>query len=211
MTTSAHGPPPPTAPGDSEQRCSTEELLDAWMGIIRGFRHVNRILAGHVEQETGLPVPDFIVLAQLRRSSDPAVPLSTLARELFFSSGGFTKLADRLQQAGLIQREPSPCDRRVTNAVLTPAGRAAADRALAVYCAALRELVLRHLGTDGLRALVSQMSRLSDLPPSFLAEQPEPEATARPVLNDLLELPAEGPVPGPCRPGLSSEATGSAR
>src|SRR6266581_3274380 len=98
MTTPAHGPPPPSAPGDSDQHCSTGELLDAWMGIIRGHKHVNRILACHVEQETGLPAPDFFVLAKLRRSSDPAVPLSTLARELAFSSGGFTKLADRLQQ-----------------------------------------------------------------------------------------------------------------
>jgi hypothetical protein len=77
----------------------------------------------------------------------------------------------------------------VTNAVLTPAGRATADRALAVYCAALRELVLRHLGTDGLRGMVGQMSRLGDLSPCGLAEQPEqpeqpgPEPTARSGLS----------------------------
>jgi len=181
MTTPATAPPTPApALGDPDQRCSTEELLDAWTGIALGFTHVNRMLADHVEQEAGLPPPDFFVLARLRRSSDPAVPLSTLTRELGFSSGGFTKVADRLQQAGLIVRQPSPCDRRVTNAVLTPAGRAAAERALAVYCAALRQLVLRHLGTDGLRAMVSQMSRLSDLPPCFLPEPPEPQPTARP-------------------------------
>ena len=160
MTTPAPGPLAAPALDDSDQRCSTEELLDAWIGVIRGYEHVNRILADQVEQETGLPAPDFFVLAKLRRGGEPAVPLSTLARELAFSSGGFTKLADRLQQAGYIRREPSPCDRRVTNAVLTPAGRAAADRALAVYCAGLRELVLRHLGADGLRAMVSQMGRL---------------------------------------------------
>lgn len=165
------------ASGDPDQRCSTEELLDAWTGIARGFTHVNRILARHVEQETGLAPADFFVLSRLRRSIDPAVPLSKLGRELAFSSGGFTKVADRLQQAGLIARQPSPSDRRVTNAVLTPAGRATADRALAVYCAALRDLVLRHLGTDGLRGMVGQMSRLGDLPPCP-AGQPEPETTA---------------------------------
>jgi DNA-binding MarR family transcriptional regulator len=179
MTTPGPGPPLAPALGDSDQRCSTEELLDAWMGIIRGLKHVNRMLACRVEEETGLPAADFIILAKLRRSGDPAVPLSTLARELAFSSGGFTKPADRLQQAGFIRREPSPCDRRVTNAVLTPVGSAAADRALAVYSAALRDFVLRHLGTDGLRAMVSQMSRLSDLPPCFPDEQPERETKAR--------------------------------
>jgi DNA-binding MarR family transcriptional regulator len=179
MTTPAPGPPPAPTRNDSDQRCSTEELLDAWMSIIRSYKHVNQMLTCHVEQETGLPAPDFIVLARLRRSNVTAVPLSALARELAFSSGGFTKLADRLQQAGLIQRQPSPCDRRVTNAVLTPAGRAAADRALAIYSAGLREVVLRHLGTDGLRAMVSQMSLLGDLPSGCLEEQLERETTAR--------------------------------
>jgi DNA-binding MarR family transcriptional regulator len=171
------------APGDPDQRCSTEELLDAWTGIVRGFTHVNRMLAGRIEQETGLAPPDFFVLSQLWRSPDPAVPLSRLGRELAFSSGGFTKVADRLQQAGLIVRQPSPSDRRVTNAVLTPAGRDTAERALRVYCAALRELVLRHLGADGLRSMVGQMSRLGDLPPCRLAEQLEPEPTARSGLS----------------------------
>jgi DNA-binding MarR family transcriptional regulator len=185
MTTPAAAAVPEAAPvpGDPDQRCSTEELLDAWTGIVRGFTHVNRTLACQVEQETGLAPPDFFVLSQLWRSPDPAVPLSRLGRELAFSSGGFTKVADRLQQAGLIVRQPSPSDRRVTNAVLTPAGRATAERALAVYCAALRELVLSHLGTDGLRGMVGQVSRLGDLPPCRLAEQPEPEATARSGLS----------------------------
>ncbi len=151
-----------------------------WTEIVHGFKHVNEILAGHVEQEIGLPPPDFFVLARLLRGSDPAVPLSRLARERAFSSGGFTKLADRLEQAGLIVRQPSAFDRRVTNAVLTPAGRAAAERAVGVYCAALRELVLRHLGTDGLRAMVSQMSRLTDLPPGCPGEPPDGESEARP-------------------------------
>jgi DNA-binding MarR family transcriptional regulator len=185
MTTPAAAAVPGAAPvpGDPDQRCSTEELLDAWTGIVRGFKHVNQTLACQVEQETGLAPPDFFVLSQLWRSPDPAVPLSRLGRELAFSSGGFTKVADRLQQAGLIMRQPSPSDRRVTNAVLTPAGRATAERALAVYCAALRELVLRHLGTDGLRGMVGQMSRLGDLAPCRLAEEPEPEATARSGLS----------------------------
>jgi DNA-binding MarR family transcriptional regulator len=89
-------------------------------------------------------------------------------------------VADRLEQAGLIEREPSPCDRRVTNAVLTPAGRAHAEQALAVYCAGLRELVLPHLGADGLRAMASHMCQLSGDPlPGFLADVSDAETTAR--------------------------------
>ena len=52
------------------------------------------------------------------------------------------------------------CDRRVTNAELTPAGRTLTERALAVYSAGLRELVLQRLGLNGLRTLADHMSRL---------------------------------------------------
>jgi DNA-binding MarR family transcriptional regulator len=168
MTTPASGP----APGDRDEHCSSAELLDSWTCIVRGYTYVNRTLTEQVERETGLSAASFVVLAWLLRSSDRAAPLSTLARQAAFSSGGFTKVADRLEQAGLIQRQPSPCDRRVTNAILTPAGHAQAERALAVYCAGLRELVLHHLGADGLRAMAGQMSRLSgDPPPEFLPER----------------------------------------
>ena len=152
-----------------------------WTCVVRGYTHVMRMLTERVEQETGLPPPDFFVLAWLLRSSDQAVPLSMLARQVAFSSGGFTKVADRLEQAGLIQRQPSACDRRVTNAVLTPAGQAHAERALAVYCAGLRELVLPHLGIDGLHAMASQMTQLSgDPPPSLPADRPGRGSTAPP-------------------------------
>jgi DNA-binding MarR family transcriptional regulator len=153
-----------TTPQDED--CSADELINTWTSIVRGYTQVTRTLTDQVERETGLPGPCFLVLAWLRRSSDQAVPLSTLARQVAFSSGGFTKVADRLEQAGLIQRQPSPCDRRVTNAVLTPAGREQAERALAVYSAGLRELVLQQLGLDALRAMASQMSRITgDAPP----------------------------------------------
>jgi DNA-binding MarR family transcriptional regulator len=132
--------------------------------VVRGYTHVTRVLTDKIEQETSLAAPSFFVLLWLLRSGHQAVPLSTLARQVAFSSGGFTKVADRLEEAGLIERQPCPDDRRVTNAVLTPAGRAHAERAAAIYCAGLDELVLQHLGTDGLREMAGQMSLLSGDP-----------------------------------------------
>jgi hypothetical protein len=107
--------------GRLRQHCSADELLDAWLGIIRGFKRANRILADHVEKETGLAPPDFLVLTILLRSPDPAVPLSAFAKKLDFSSGGFTKLADRLQQVGMIER-------RIRRGPGFPSGRARSSR-----------------------------------------------------------------------------------
>lgn len=123
------------------------------------------MLAEQVERETGLPALSFFVLSGLLHHSEGAASLSVLARKVAFSSGGFTKVADRLERAGLIERRPSPSDRRVVHAVLTREGRALAERATVVYRDGLRELVLEHLGPDQLRVVADLMDRLSgDLP-----------------------------------------------
>lgn len=153
-------PLPDQALGDPGETCSSDELVSAWTCVARGYTHVTQILTAQVERETGLAAASFLALVWLLRGGGRAVPLTTLARHLAFSSGGFTKVADRLEQAGFITREPSSSDRRVTKAALTPAGRAQAERALAVYSAGLRELVLHRLGIDELRALADHMSRL---------------------------------------------------
>src|ERR1700759_4270508 len=123
-------------PGDrsAAELCSSDDLARAWKTVVRGYTHVTDLLTEQVERDTGLPAPAFFALVWLLRDgSGSAVPLSTLARQVAFTSGGFTKVADRLEQAALIQRQPCPEDRRVTNAVLTPAGRAHAERAVAIY------------------------------------------------------------------------------
>jgi DNA-binding MarR family transcriptional regulator len=157
-----NSPTQPPAAADVVALCSSDELAAAWKTVVRGYTHVTDLLTEQVERETGLPAPAFFALIWLlRESSGVEVPLNKLARQVAFSSGGFTKMADRLEQAGLIQRRPSAADRRVTHAVLTVAGRALAERAFAVYCEGLRELVVERLGLDGLHVLADHMSRLS--------------------------------------------------
>jgi DNA-binding MarR family transcriptional regulator len=158
----------PSAAGDAADFCALDGLADTWKTVVRGYTHVTEMLTEQVERETGLPGVEFLVLVWLlrgdsggREASDVAVPLSKLARQVAFSSGGFTKVADRLEQAGLIKRQPSSSDRRVTHAVLTDPGRALAERAFAVYCEGLHELVVERLGQDGLQVLADHMSRLS--------------------------------------------------
>jgi DNA-binding MarR family transcriptional regulator len=159
---------PPSASDEAVDFCALDELADSWKTVVRGYTHVTEMLTEQVERETGLPGVEFLVLVWLLRgdsgdhgAGDVAVPLSKLARQVAFSSGGFTKVADRLEQAGLIKRQPSESDRRVTHAVLTGTGRVLAERAFTVYCQGLREIVVERLGQDGLNVLADHMSRLS--------------------------------------------------
>jgi DNA-binding MarR family transcriptional regulator len=46
------------------------------------------------------------------------------------TTGGMTKRLDRLERAGLVQREPDPADRRGILVALTGKGRKVVDRAV---------------------------------------------------------------------------------
>ena len=104
----------------------------------------------------------FEVLLRLVRSPDHRLPMTKLAGEISFSSGGFTKLADRLESAGLVVREACPSDRRVTWMTLTPAGKERIETLLVDHVAALRRRVLEPLGASRLEALGETMRVLRD-------------------------------------------------
>lgn len=84
----------------------------------------------------------FDVLANLRRSGPPhrKTP-SELATSSLLSSGGVTFRLDRLEAAGLIRRVPSPNDRRVMYAELTPEGLARIDELMKSHLEREHELL----------------------------------------------------------------------
>ena len=69
--------------------------------------------------------------------------MSELAEWLTLSRGGITKLVDRLQEAGYLERISCAEDRRSLQAELTPAGEKMLEEMAAVYEAELE----RHLTT----------------------------------------------------------------
>ena len=109
--------------------------------LLRAAAHVERAreaaLAGH-----GLSLGDYDVLATLRRvSGDTGVNPKDLAGSALITSGAMTSRLDRLQDAGLVARKPDPTDRRAVRVRLTPAGREAADRAMADVLAAHEQVL----------------------------------------------------------------------
>jgi DNA-binding MarR family transcriptional regulator len=78
------------------------------------------------------------------------------------SSGGFTKLADRLCSTGLTQRVACEADRRVTYLELTPAGEDKAEEISQAAADLLRHRMLTPLGRDGLSRLAHAMQTLAN-------------------------------------------------
>lgn len=78
----------------------------------------------------GINVASFDVLAALRRSGPPYQMTSgQLAEMSLVTTGGITLRVDRLEQAGLVERERDSTDRRVVYARLTARGKEVFDAA----------------------------------------------------------------------------------
>ena len=66
---------------------------------------------------------------------------SELARECRIDTGATTRMIDRLEEKGFIQRERSAADRRVVKLELTPEGRATAGHIPTALCKVQNELL----------------------------------------------------------------------
>lgn len=84
----------------------------------------------------GLDRGEFDVIATLRRSGPPYRQTPTqIYTSLMISSGGLTHRLDRLEKAGLIQREKSQQDGRSMLVALTDAGIARVEEACRAHVA----------------------------------------------------------------------------
>jgi MarR family 2-MHQ and catechol resistance regulon transcriptional repressor len=72
--------------------------------------------------EAGLSEIDFETLLRLARSPEQSLRMSDLAAQTNLSTSGMTRVVDRLQRDGLVERRACAYDRRASYAVLTEAG-----------------------------------------------------------------------------------------
>jgi DNA-binding MarR family transcriptional regulator len=109
------------------------------IGIVGRVSRLARELEQRLEpvyREHGLEPGWHDVLATLRRSGPPyRLRPSDFTGSLMLTSSGTTKRLDRLEQAGLIRRDPDPRDRRGVLITLTEAGIELIDRLTAAHMA----------------------------------------------------------------------------
>ncbi|MEY9933283.1 DNA-binding MarR family transcriptional regulator [Catenulispora sp. GP43] len=132
-------------------------LLQQWNQLQGAFRRLNGRLLDDVEARTGVAPSAFQALWYLASSPEYTAKMSQLSAVLGFSTAGTTKVADRLAEAGMIERGPSAADRRVILVTLTEHGLRVASEAIQTFLGALRERALGPMGEDGFAALVESV------------------------------------------------------
>ena len=137
-----------------------DDRITLWGLFLEVHAGIGRRLGRELRAEIDIPDAWFEVLLRIGRTPGQAVRLTDLAGMVLFSSGGFTKLADRMEQAGLIRRRPCPDDRRATFAVLTDEGRRVLEGALSVHLPGLKQYVCDPLDDQKRRELESILRTL---------------------------------------------------
>ncbi len=123
---------------------------------------LSRDFATALEAECGLPLAWFDVLLRLRRSDEGRLKMSQMADAIVHSTGGTTRLVDRLEEAGLVTRQSCPNDRRAVYVAITPKGNGRLDEALAVHLGFLDRQLAARLSEDERVALSALLAKLGE-------------------------------------------------
>ncbi|MEX0761735.1 MAG: MarR family transcriptional regulator [Dehalococcoidia bacterium] len=131
-----------------------------WHKFLRAHAHLRDTLEAELEAERGIQISWYEVLLYLAWSGDGRMRLQELAGHVLYSRSGLTRLVDRMEKAGLVERVPCPDDRRGTFAAITPEGRRVFRRAAPVHMRGIEQHFLGHLSADDISALGSILDRL---------------------------------------------------
>ncbi|GIH77406.1 MarR family winged helix-turn-helix transcriptional regulator [Planobispora longispora] len=144
---------------ESRDAISPEELV-VWRMLQRAQVRITRLLEADLLVEHDLALASYDVLMQLSESPDRRLRMNDLAERVLLSRSGLTRLIDRLQRDGLVEREACASDARGLFAVLTDAGALRLAEATPTYLRGIRARFLDVLDTDELRQCAAMLHKL---------------------------------------------------
>lgn len=134
--------------------------LGAWRGMLRVHAALIKQLDAELERSHGISLSSYEVLIALADAPDNRLRMAELADHALLSRSGMTRLVDRLQKDGLIERARCECDARGSFATLTDKGRRLLAEARPTHLAGVRRRFLGKLDPDELASLAEIWEKL---------------------------------------------------
>jgi DNA-binding MarR family transcriptional regulator len=131
-----------------------------WVNLVQACRVIQAAVEERLAAETGLSWSELEALMRLSISPGRRLKMIDIAGQLLASKSGVTRLVDRLEADGLIEREIPPDNRRVIYGRITEAGLDALGRGRAVFMASLDDAFSRHLSDPEVEQLRRIVRRL---------------------------------------------------
>ena len=128
--------------------------------LVRSHRRLADLLGRELEQSVGIPLVWFDVLIHIGGAEERRLTMSRLSSEVSLTTGGVTRLVDRMVEAGLVARQNCPSDRRSVHVVLTPAGESTLGRAIGEHIEGIDRHLMAPLNDVDRAALAAALSKL---------------------------------------------------
>ena len=121
--------------------------------MLRAHSELTRKLDAELTRDHELPLSSYEVLLFLNDSDGGRMRMSELADSVLLSRSGLTRLVDRLERDGLLERKRCESDARGFFAEITPKGRRKFAEARNSHLDGVRRLFLDRFSRDELRTL----------------------------------------------------------
>ena len=138
----------------------TAAELDSWLSLVRLMTWLPWSIDQQLQRDSNLGMVEYQVMAMLSQSPERRMRMSSLAEVTNASLSRLSHLVKRLEERGLVRREPDPADGRFTHAILTDQGFQTLAAAAPGHVAHVRSLVIDVLSPEQLRRLGQAADRI---------------------------------------------------
>src|SRR6266545_230912 len=133
--------------------------FEAWRSLLRAHATLMRRLDTDLERQTGLPLADFDVLAQLA-AAHGTLRMTDLADRALISRSGMSRRVARLADEGLVRRAKADSDARGVVVALTEAGIARLTETAPVHARGISKLFVAELNDRELALLERVLNKV---------------------------------------------------
>jgi DNA-binding MarR family transcriptional regulator len=131
----------------------TDAEVSSWLSVVRLMTWLPWSIDQQLRRDSDLSMVEYQVMARLSESPERTLRMSLLADLGNASLSRLSHLVKRLEDRGLVRREPDPADGRFTNAILTGKGFETLATAAPGHVAHVRSLVIDVLSPEQLRRI----------------------------------------------------------
>ncbi|GAA3818486.1 MarR family winged helix-turn-helix transcriptional regulator [Cellulomonas soli] len=139
-----------------------DEQQQHWRAFRDGTARLMAVLAHELEAASGLSLNEYEVLVRLSETPGRTMRMSEIAEGLAHSRSRLTHTVRRMEDAGLVSRQPCAEDARGVNCTMTETGWQALVAAAPGHVHSVREHLVDRLSAEQFRALGEAMDVVRD-------------------------------------------------
>ncbi len=152
---------PTAARGHASAGVSEPAGIEAWRSFLTAHARITRRLDDELQAAHGLSLAEYDALLQVATTPGRRIRMNVLAERVILSRSGITRLVDRLEAQGCLERIACETDARGQEALLTPVGLDRLRAAAQTHLEGVHRYFLDRLDDTELAALEASLGRVA--------------------------------------------------